>query len=244
MVEKNAEGENSRSSLPLDTPLVFWLVLASLLLFLFFVFSSFSQSDSLASEDCTFSNPKPKIDEFIEEQRVRIADQGSDVLACNDYADLLSGSNEDADMLLTMLPNDRSCAADNSGGAEDYLQSRAMTLKPQADHVCGVGLERRVEAGKQRAEFTDLLSNEDAGTAARQIGARMVLFAPDIELRNCLEASGIHSEPAVMAQPFSQIVASCEVLLHLPAQSPEQRWQLPSIDVAPEEPVLSTSTRI
>ncbi|HEX4694093.1 hypothetical protein [Sphingomonas sp.] len=156
--------------------------------------------------------------------------QDTRVSACNDFADILSGTNRDADMTIISLPSNDSCSFYDSESARRYLIKQAGGMRAEADRICGAGLERRIDAGKLRTEFSDIVKNANAGEAARRIGNRMALFAPDIDLRRCIETAGIRDEPAVMTQPFNQIVPSCELMLGLPAQSPEQRWRIPSVD--------------
>jgi hypothetical protein len=225
---------------PLNYPIVFSIALALIVLLLVAMCSGNRDSAPARASDCRFSDVQSELDRFISELRSRMATQDTRVLACNDYADLLSGNNSDADMTVTLLPSDRSCMFLDSDRAKRYLRSRANAFRAQADRICGAELARRIEAGNLRVEFSDIVRNATAGEAARRIGHRMALFAPDLELRNCLEAAGIRNEPAVMSQPFNQIVAACEVMLRLPAQSPEQRWPLPSIDDPAVQPETTT----
>lgn len=180
-------------------------------------------------QECKFADVKPDLDKFVSDIHSRILSKETRVEACNDYADLISDNSSTANAVADPLTG-RSCGYFDSDQSKRYLVSRATVFRLKADHVCGAGLARRVEAGKLLSEFTDIVEHDTAGEAARRIGDRMEFFAPNIELRNCLETAGIRNEPAVMSQPFNQVVASCEVLLGLPAQTPDDRWPLPSVE--------------
>lgn len=226
-----SKSQNHMSDQPLGAiPKALWIGGAVILLLSLVMGSEVSDPTPEVASECQFSDVQPEIDAILASIQKKMSSEILRVSGCNDFADLLSKNYDGVDTDLVLIPRNKSCTHYNTAQAKKYLLDKADTYRVRADQICGPGLDYRIKVGQNRTEFTEILSSATAGEAARKIGSRIDLFAPDFSLRRCLETAGIRDEPAVMAQPFVTIVASCEIMLGISPQRPNARWRLPSVD--------------